>query len=116
MQLQLGDIASWSRAVPWELGRGLHCELLAKGTRSQQAAPGEGWHSVISGVMRVEHVVSALLGFDFRQGSEYEIFTPSLSFLPFSTVPLELPTSVTVHLSPSHRSSACFSETAASLM
>ena len=43
-------------------------------------------------------------------------YVPSFSFLPFSTVPFELPTSVTVHLLPSQCSSACLSETALSLM
>lgn len=43
-------------------------------------------------------------------------FIPSSSFLPLSTVPFELPTSVTVHLLPSQESSACFSDTALSLM
>ena len=43
-------------------------------------------------------------------------YIPSFSLLPFSTVPFELPTSVTVHLLPSQCSSACLSETALSLM
>ena len=50
------------------------------------------------------------------RGRGRENCTPSSSLAPLTAVPLELPTSVSIHLPCCQRTSACHSDTAGSLM